>query len=295
MADDLAHDVPPSEMAEFELRPGRTLEAASYRPVGRLLLEISYDGGGYGGWQIQPNSPSVQQVLQEKLTKLFGGLPIHLIGASRTDAGVHAIGFAASFLTPDRPVIPPERLMTALNRQLPPAIRIRSLRPVPLDFHTRYDALGKAYTYVFNRGLDTPFAGRYSWRVRPGQDLDAMRECCAVLTGTHDFSSFVAERKNIDDAVRTIYSIDIQDFGQYRCVTFVGNGFLYKMVRCLIGTVEAVGRGKITPRDVARILEARDRTQAPETAPPWGLFLMKVFFDEAEIGAFRLEQVPFFM
>ena len=283
------------EPVEFELRPGRTLEATAYRPAGRLLLEISYDGSEYGGWQIQPNRPCVQQVLQEKLTKLFGGNAIHLIGASRTDAGVHAIAFAASFLIPERPAIPPDRLMKALNRQLPPAIRIRSVAEAPLDFHTRYDAVGKAYTYVFNRGLDTPFAGRYSWRIRPEQDLEAMRSAARILTGTHDFSSFVAERKNIDDAVRTIHSITFQDFGQYRCVTFLGNGFLYKMVRCLIGTLEAVGRGKLAPGEVAAILAARDRTLAPETAPACGLFLMKVFFDEADFSRFRLTEVPFFM
>lgn len=283
------------EPVEFELRPGRTLEATGYEPVGRVLLEISYDGSEYGGWQIQPNSASIQGVLQEKLTKLFGGHAIHLIGSSRTDAGVHAIGFAASFLTPGRPIIPMDRLARALNRQLPPAIRIRSLREAPLDFHTRYDAVGKAYTYVFNRGLDTPFAGRYSWQVYPDQNLAAMEEACAVLTGTHDYSSFVAERKNIEDAVRTIYSIRIQDFGQYRCVTFIGNGFLYKMVRALIGAIEAVGRNKLTPRELAAVLAARDRTAAPETAPPCGLFLMKVFFEPEDPRGYRLEQVPFFM
>ena len=135
---------------EFILREGRTLEATCYKPLSRVLLEISYDGSEYGGWQVQPNRLAVQEDMQNKLTKLYGGQFIHLIGASRTDAGVHAIGFAASFLTPVRPVIPLDKLQTALNRQLPPAIRIRSVREVPLDFHTRYDAIGKAYTYLRN-------------------------------------------------------------------------------------------------------------------------------------------------
>ncbi len=283
------------EAAEFELRPGRTLEATAYRPQSRILLEISYDGSEYGGWQIQPNRPSVQETLQKKLSQLFGGLPIHLIGSSRTDAGVHAIGFAASFLTPERPVIPPDRLQRALNRQLPPAIRIVALREMPLDFHTRYDAIGKAYTYVLNRGLDTPFSSRYSWLVNPRQDLGAMNEAAQCLVGTHDFSSFVAERKNIDDAVRTLYDIRIQDMGNFRCITFIGNGFLYKMVRNLVGALEAVGRGKITVAEIRRVLEARDRTQAPETAPPHGLFLMKVFFEPDDPRTFELRQVPFFM
>ena len=150
------------QAGEFELREGRTLESTCYKPLGRVLLEISYDGSEYGGWQIQPNRLAVQEVLQEKLTKLYGGQFIHLIGASRTDAGVHAIGFAASFLTPVRPVIPLDKLLIALNNHLPPSIRIRSVREVPLDFHTRYDAIGKAYTYVINMGLETPFSARYS-------------------------------------------------------------------------------------------------------------------------------------
>jgi tRNA pseudouridine38-40 synthase len=255
------------EPGEFDLREGRSLESTCYRPSGRVLLEISYDGSEYGGWQIQPNRLAVQEDMQKKLTKLYGGQFIHLIGASRTDAGVHAIGFAASFLTPERPTIPLDKLMTALNRQLPPAVRVRSVRQVPLDFHTRYDAIGKAYTYVMNMGLETPFSGRYSHLVSPRLDIDLMRQAAQHLIGTHDYSSFVAERKNIDDAVRTIYDIRIQDFDNFRCITFIGNGFLYKMVRNLVGTLEAAGMHRITPQDAQKILEARDRTVAPDTAP----------------------------
>ena len=204
---------------EFDLREGRTLESTNYKPLNRVLLEISYDGSSYGGWQIQPNRVAVQEVLQQKLTKLYGGQFIHLIGASRTDAGVHAIGFSASFLTPVRPVIPLDKLQTALNRQLPESIRIRSVREVALDFHTRYDAIGKAYTYVMNLGLETPFSARYSMLANPRLDADKMRQAAKHLIGTHDYSSFVAERKNIDDAVRTIYDIRIRDFGNFRCIT----------------------------------------------------------------------------
>jgi tRNA pseudouridine38-40 synthase len=277
------------------LREGRTLESTCYKPLSRVLLEISYDGSEYGGWQIQPNRLAVQEDIQKKLTKLYGGQFIHLIGASRTDAGVHAIGFAASFLTPVRPVIPLDKLLTALNRQLPPQVRIRSVREVSLDFHTRYDAIGKAYTYVMNLGLETPFSGRYSMLADPRQDINAMREAAKHLIGTHDYSSFVAERKNIDDAVRTIYDIRIQDFGNFRCITFIGSGFLYKMVRNLVGTLYAAGNGTILPESAGKILEARDRTIAPDTAPAHGLFLMKVFFEPDDPCSFQLEQVPFFM
>ncbi len=274
--------------------PRDTLEETSYTPAGRFLLEISFDGSGYSGWQIQPHCVAVQEVMQKTLTRLYGGKSIHLIGASRTDAGVHALGFAASYLHPEFPRIPAEKVMDAMNRLMPNDIRIASVREVPLHFHTRYDALGKAYTYVLNLGPASPFSARYSWR--PGRTVDPakIREGAKHLVGTYDFSSFVVDRSMIEDAVRTIYRVDVEKYGQYLCLTFVGNGFLYKMIRCLVGTLEAVGAGKITPEAVAMIRDAKDRTRAPETAPPFGLFLDKVFFDEKTRAEFHLDGVPFF-
>ncbi len=271
-----------------------TLESTPYEPVGRLLLEIAYDGTNYSGWQIQPHCPSVQEKVQNTLTKLYNRQPIHLIGSSRTDAGVHALGFAASFLLPPRPVIAPEQLRQALNRLLPPDIRIRTVREVPMSFHTRYDALGKAYSYVLNLGEETPFSTRYSYA--PGRKIDPARlaEAARRLTGTHDYSSFVVERNKIEDAVRTIYSIEVKEFGRYCLVTYTGNGFLYKMIRCLTGTLLFAGDGRLSADAVERILQAKDRTVARDTAPPHGLFLMKVFFDSAELQqGFRPTALPF--
>ncbi len=272
----------------------RSPEATPYTPATRLLLEIAYDGSEYCGWQIQYHSPSVQEIAQETLTKLYRGLPIHLIGSSRTDTGVHALGFAASYLVPEQPWIPLDRIQTIINRRLPPSIRIMSAREVPISFHTRYDALGKAYTYVFNNGPETPFSGRYSWATRRRLNYELIREAAQLLIGTHDFSSFVVERSAIDDAVRTIYSIEVEHFGEFTCVTFKGNGFLYKMIRSLAGLLEAVGAGVVTVEAAEMILAARSRSMAPETAPSRGLFLMKVFFDEAEIAPWKLDAVPFF-
>ncbi len=273
---------------------GAKLEETPFTPAGRFLLEITFDGSGYSGWQIQPHRVAVQEVMQKTLARLYGGQVIHLIGASRTDAGVHALGFAASYLYPEFPRIPAEKVQSALNRLMPHDIRIASIREVPMTFHTRYDALGKAYTYVLNLGPDSPFTARYSWRPGRPVDPEKIREGAQYLTGTHDFSSFVVERSLIEDAVRTIYRVDVRRFGQYLCLTFVGNGFLYKMIRCLVGTLEAVGAGKLAPESVKTILEAKDRTRAPETAPPYGLFLDKVFFDPEERETFHLEGVPFF-
>ena len=261
----------------------------------RLLLEISFDGQNFSGWQIQPVNLTVQELIQNTLVKLYNGKPIKLVGSSRTDAGVHAVGFAASFIAPAKPNIPIDKLKIALNGILPSSISIRNITEVPIDFHVRFGAVGKAYTYVINIGEETPFSAAYSWKARWKLDIDKMQEATKHLLGTHDFSSFVVNREDIDNAVRTIYDIDFQLFGQYLCVTFVGNGFLYKMIRCLIGTLEAAASGAISTADVKTILEAKERSKAPQTSPPHGLFLMKVFYNEAEIKQFKLEDVPFFM
>ncbi len=270
------------------------IEVTSYVPDKRYLLEICYDGSGYSGWQVQPGKMTVQEVIQSNLKRLYNDQHIHLIGSSRTDTGVHALGFAATYLAPEFPRIPPEKVRSALNRLMPSSVRIASITEVPLGFHARYDALGKAYTYVLNLGEDTPFSARYSWR--PGRPIDEAKLMAGAefLVGTHDFSSFVVERSRIEEAVRTIYRITGKRFGEYYCITFVGNGFLYKMIRCLMGTLEAVGAGVLAPEAVERILAERDRCAAPSTAPPHGLFLNKVFYRQEELEGFELEGVPFF-
>lgn len=259
-----------------------------------LLLEISFDGRDYGGWQIQPHCPTVQGLIQETLIKLYAGQEIKLLGSSRTDAGVHAVGFAAGFNPPDRPHIPAAQLQRALNGLLPNSIAIRNIREVPRDFHARFDAAGKAYTYVINLGEPKPFSANYAWRTHRKLDIEKMRAAARHLIGTHDFSSFVVNREEIEDAVRTIYDIKLQVFGQYLCITFIGNGFLYKMIRCLVGALEAAGAGKISAAQLKKILASKDRRKAPDTAPPHGLFLMKVFYGEKEMAKFKLENVPFF-
>ncbi|MDD3153242.1 MAG: tRNA pseudouridine(38-40) synthase TruA [Victivallaceae bacterium] len=271
------------------------LEETNYTPAGRYRLIISYDGSNYGGWQIQPNSVTVQGELQRVLTRLYGGAQlIHLIGCSRTDAGVHALGFVASFLIPERPEIEPEKLRSALNRLLPVDIRVVRIEPVPLTFHSRYDALGKAYTYVINRGDETPFANRYSWRTPFPLDPDRVREAAGRLEGTHDYSSFVVERSKLDeDPIRTIYRIDVQEFGDHLALTYIGNGFLYKMIRCLTGTLAFAGAGRLSADAVTEILQAKNRLAAPDTAPGRGLFLMKVFYEPEQPWEFHLDKLPF--
>ncbi|MCI7644433.1 MAG: tRNA pseudouridine(38-40) synthase TruA [Lentisphaeria bacterium] len=268
-------------------------EWTPYPPGGRYLLEISYDGSEYCGYQVQPNGITVQSVLTEVLRKLYNVSEIHLVGSSRTDAGVHAQRFAVSFLYPLTPVIAPDKLQRALNGLLPDSIKIRSVREVEIRFHARYDAVGKAYTYVLNLGGISPFLNKYTYRPYQNLNVDAMRSAAGVLVGKHDFSSFTVDRDKIEDATRTIYSIDFQRIGDLLCITYTGDGFLYKMIRCLTGALEAVGRGRISREDLERILEAKNRSMAPETAPPQGLFLMKVFYDEAELQSYKLDGLPF--
>lgn len=271
------------------------VDTPPYPSSTRWLLEISFDGTAYSGWQYQHHCISVQEVIQKWLSTIFADLPITLTGSSRTDSGVHALGMAAAFAVPERPSIARDKLLRAMNRMLPPDIRIRRINEVPVDFNPRFDSVGKAYTYVINMGRETPFSTRYSWHMWRPLEVSAMQEAAAHLIGTHDFSSFVVERAKIDNAVRTIYRIDFQQFDNFLCISFIGDGFLYKMIRCLTGLLEAVGAGKLTPADAKRILEACDRTQSAETAPPHGLFLMKVFFEESQIHKWALKNVPFFI
>jgi tRNA pseudouridine38-40 synthase len=272
-----------------------SVEKTDYEPVGRYLMEISYDGSEYSGWQIQPKCLTVQQVVQQTLSKIYAGQYIHVIGSSRTDAGVHAVGFAASFAYPARPMLGKEQLKRAMNSLMPQSVRIRSVKDEVLGFHSRYDAMGKAYTYVINLGEKTPFATKYSWSPKVKLNVDAMREAAVHLIGTHDFSSFTVKRHKIDCAVRTIYDIQFKQFGKYLCVTFIGNGFLYKMIRCMIGALDAVGSGRIKAEDIVAIRDAKDRTASADTAAGCGLFLMKVFYDQDPAEGFELQQVPFFM
>ncbi|MFZ2657232.1 MAG: tRNA pseudouridine(38-40) synthase TruA [Victivallales bacterium] len=257
------------------------------------FMEIAYDGTDFLGWQVQPDGITVQQVLEEKLAMIYANQIIRANSSGRTDAGVHALGQAVTFTAPCRPIVEDWKLYKALNRMLPPSIRIREVREVEESFHARFSASGKAYTYVINRGLPNPFSDRWSWNIGNFSDLCELRKAADCLVGEHDFSSFTVDRKEIDDAVRTIYRIEIQEFGDLVCLTFVGDGFLYKMIRSLMGTLAFAGTGKVKEAEVEEILKSRKRTSAYDTAPAQGLFLMKVFYDEKSMKEFKVEKPPF--
>ena len=247
----------------------------------RIRLLVSYDGTDYCGWQIQPNGITIEEVLNKKLKKLTGE-DIHIIGASRTDSGVHALGNVAVFDT-DSP-IPPERMAYALNQKLPADIVIVKSEEVLPDWHPRYqEQISKTYEYhIYNAQLPDPLKCRYSTFVSFPLDVEKMREGAAYLAGEHDFASFCNIRTNAENTVRRIDGIEIEKEDQDITIRVTGNGFLYNMVRIIAGTLIRVGRGFYDPGKVKEILEAGARTEAGVTAPPEGLVLVKIDYGEAK-------------
>ena len=255
----------------------------------RIKITVAYDGTRYCGWQIQPKDMTVEQVLNERLSS-FLKEDIRVIGASRTDAGVHALGNVAVFDTVSG--IPPERFCYALNTVLPEDIRIMDSREVALDFHPRYCDSQKTYQYhIQNRRFPDPTKSRYTHLVTAPLDVEAMDRAGSYLVGTHDFTSFCASGTQAKSMVRTVTGlwvsgtaepVRINDMtwgiGQDIIIEVRGTGFLYNMVRIIAGTLIRAGLGVYPPEYVGEILEARNRHAAGETAPAKGLFLKEILY-----------------
>lgn len=253
----------------------------------RIRLIVAYDGTNYCGWQVQPNGITIEEVINLALSKLLG-VPIRIIGASRTDSGVHALGNVAVFDTDTR--IPPERISYALNQRLPKDIVIVKSEEVPLDWHPRYCNCVKTYEYhIYNAKVLDPMRRLHTYFVSYPLNIKDMRLAAEYLLGEHDFSSFCNIRTNVEDTVRTIYGLEIleQDShgmhdawdGREITIRIRGNGFLYNMVRIIVGTLLRVGRGFYTPEQVKDILEAKNRQAAGVTAPPQGLVLVGIKYE----------------
>ncbi|WP_068468946.1 tRNA pseudouridine(38-40) synthase TruA [Candidatus Protochlamydia phocaeensis] len=241
-------------------------------------LTIAYDGTHYSGWQIQPNAPSIQQHLQETLCTLLREEKVVVTGSGRTDAGVHAIAQIAHFKSEKR--LDLNRLQFALNGMLPHDIRIKQAEMAALHFHAQYSAIGKEYHYFLHldRVMD-PFRRLYCWHVHSKIDSDLLKEAAARFVGTHDFTSFANEAHTgtaAHDPVRTLYRLDIKPVEGGLRMEFEGNGFLYKMVRNIVGTLEEVASHKRPLEDIEAIFAAKDRRKAGKAAPPQGLFLARV-------------------
>jgi len=255
----------------------------------RVKLTVAYDGTDYCGWQIQPNGITVEEVLNKKISKLTGE-DIRIIGASRTDSGVHALGNVAVFDTESS--IPPERMAYALNQKLPDDIVIRQSCQIPDDWHPRYqDHVVKTYEYhICNAPVPNPLKRRYSTHVSFPMDVEAMKKGAAYLIGEHDFVSFCNIKTNVEDTVRTVYALDIMQEGEDITLRITGNGFLYNMVRIIAGTLIRVGRGFYEPERVKEILDEKVRTAAGVTAPPNGLVLVEIGYDDSENGGYFEEE-----
>lgn len=240
----------------------------------RVKLIVAYDGTNYCGWQVQINGITVEEVLNKTLSELCHE-DIKVIGASRTDSGVHALGNVAVFDTESG--IPGEKFSFALNQRLPEDIRIQESCQVADDFHPRYCDTVKTYEYkILNRRFDVPTERLYSTFVYYPLDIDKMKRAAAVLVGEHDFKSFCSTRSQVENTVRTITDISIDKVGDMIHIRISGNGFLYNMVRIIVGTLMKIGLG-IWPEDcMESILEAKDRTKAGPKAEAKGLTLVEI-------------------
>ncbi|MCR5323262.1 MAG: tRNA pseudouridine(38-40) synthase TruA [Lachnospiraceae bacterium] len=248
----------------------------------RILLRIAYDGTNYVGWQKQDNGLAVEEVLNNALHELTGE-NIAVIGASRTDSGVHALDNVAVFDTESR--IPADKFALALNGYLPNDVVVQSSCEVEADFHPRYRECRKTYEYtIYNAAVPNPLINRYSYFVHYRLDLDAMNEAAQYLIGEHDFASFCSAGAQVKTTVREIYGVVCfaENGFQKIIIRITGSGFLYNMVRIIAGTLIQIGQGMYPPERMKEILETRDRTQAGPTAPPQGLVLKEIRYDSEQ-------------
>lgn len=245
----------------------------------RIKLTVAYDGTNYCGWQLQPNGITIEEVLNRALTDLLKE-PISVVGASRTDSGVHSLGNVAVFDTENR--MPADKICLALNQRLPEDVRVQASEEVPPGWHPRKHNCIKTYEYrILNRKIPVPTLRLYTHFCYFDLDEDKMREAAAFLVGEHDFRSFCTLRKQDEDTVRTIYSLTVERTEDDVIIIRVsGSGFLYNMVRIIAGTLMKVGMGMCAPEDMEQILAARDRQAAGPTAPARGLTLVSMEYEK---------------
>ncbi len=247
-------------------------------------LTLAYDGTAYSGWQVQPNALTIQEVLHKVLRQILQE-EVYLVGSGRTDAGVHALEQVAHMKV--EKTFDQNKLFMSLNRLLPDDIRVLSLDEVADDFHARYSAVGKIYHFHLHTGIRDPFQRHYSLQVKYPINLELLQAAAKKFVGKHDFTSFANEAHRgsaSNGAVRTMKRLDVIIEGDDVRLEFEANGFLYKMVRNITGTLLDVARGKLPLESIEGILEAKDRRVAGKAAPPNGLFLVKVFYRNGRDG-----------
>ncbi|WP_101773782.1 tRNA pseudouridine(38-40) synthase TruA [Peptostreptococcus faecalis] len=239
-----------------------------------IKLTIAYDGSRYKGWQRQPNSLEIQGEIEYACEQVFKKKRVEIIGSGRTDKGVHAIGQVANLKV--ETTIPIDKIPEALNNTLPDDIAILEAEEVDENFHARHSAIKKTYRYqVYPSRIKSPFFKNTSYRVKYRLDMEKMKKEIKSFEGEHDFAGFRNSGSSIINTVRTIYKIDIFEEGELIIIEVEGSGFLYNMVRIIVGTIIDIGSGRIT-EPLSDIIESKDRLRAGHTAPPQGLFLKEV-------------------
>lgn len=243
----------------------------------RYKCIVTYDGTHFTGYQVQPNKRTVQGALESALKKLHKGKDIKVTASGRTDAGVHACGQVIHFDSPLN--IPLEKWEIALNSLLPDDVAIIDAEKASENFHVRFDAKGKEYRYfVHLSSKRDPFKRHYAYQYSYSLNIDSIKKAAAGLLGKHDFTSFCSAKTEVEDKVREIQEIGVLEEGEMLIFRFKGTGFLYNMVRILVGTLLEVGSGERDPDSMSAIIEDKNRSAAGKTAPAQGLYLWKVFY-----------------
>lgn len=250
-----------------------------------ILISIAYDGRAFHGWQIQKNAITVQEEFQKALYKVIGEA-VDIKGSSRTDSGVHAYDYCISFKTTHS--IPPERLIAAMNTYLPKTIAVKGAQYVPSDFHARYSSLGKEYVYkILNSQIRDPFLDGYALHYWYKLDENVLDRAAKDFIGYHDFTSFCTlDSRELGDFRRTVRNASVIRSGDMVYFTVEADGFLYNMVRIMVGTLLRIAQGKFAPNCIPSIIEAKNRKLAGPTAPAEGLYLNKVFYSEEIMKGF---------
>lgn len=239
-----------------------------------LLMTIQYDGSAYHGWQVQSNALTVQEVFQNAVEKVFRSR-LDIKGCSRTDSGVHANMYCVSLKTDMN--IDCLGALRAMNTALPPDIAVIDCREVPSDFHPRYSCKSKEYVYkIYNGSIRNPFLQKYTFHYRYALDAELMDREAQAFLGKHDFSGFCSARSDIEDTVRFVKNVSVKREGDMVLFTVEADGFLYNMVRIMVGTLLFVNEGKIKPGELKDVIDSKDRSRAGKTAPPQGLYLNRV-------------------